>query len=281
MRSIPSGYAGLKTRTKRDALRISKNRCQSLSQILKGFVSLPDGWLPLLAYRAFDPGVSRAIRLEALKPHIPQLLEAHSLLQTCVQVSGSIRFYGDLPLEQAIYKEYKTELLSDRLYRRSKQIRLLQKTRYISDGLSLLDETTELHYRIKPSRSSSSLVERNHHAEIIDILVVVDDMSLASYVALGATHDAASVDPVYAKDVLQCPGLLVPIDLVSMILMSALHLAMPGVSIGSLEYHTYGQLYTGASLRICASQLSDQQVLIWAESSGYLIFRGVVRLISA
>ena len=221
------------------------------------------------------------MRLEALKPHIPELLEDRSLLQTCVQVSGSIRFYSDLPLEQAIRREYKTELLSDRLYRRSKQIRLLQMKRYISDGLCLVDEEIELHYRIKHSQSSSSLVERNHHAEMIDQPVVVDDVSLASYVTLGATHDPASVDSGYAREVMQSPGLLVPIDLLAMILMSALHLAMPGISVRSLDYHSYGQLYTGDTLRICASLLPDQQVLLWAEYSGHLIFRGVVGFVTS
>lgn len=280
MRRVPSGYAGLKSRTRRDTLSISKNHCQSLNKILSGFVSLPDGWLPPMAYQAFSPAVSRSIRLEALKPHIPELVEDHSLLQTCVQVSGSIRFFRDMPLEEAICREYNTELLSDRLYRRSKLIRLLQMTRYISDGKSLLDETIELHYRFKPSRSASSLVEVNHHATIIDQLVVVDDDSLASYAALGGRHDQASVDPVYAREVLQFPGLQVPVDFVTLILMSSLNQAMPGVTMRSLEYHTYGQFYSGDSLRICASELADQQVLIWAETGGKLIYRGVVWLMS-
>ncbi len=281
MRSIPSGYAGLKSRTRLDALSITRDDCQSLNKLLNSFVPLPNGWLPPMAYRAFSPAVSRAIRLEALKPHIPELAENHSLLQTCVQVSGSIRFYGDLPLEQEIRREYKTELLSDRLCRRSKQIRLVQMTRYISDGLCLVDERIELHYRIKPSQSSPSLVERNYHAEMIDQLMVVDDISLASYVALGFTYEPASVDLVHVREVLQGPGVLVPIDLVVMILMSALHLAMPDISVKSLEYHTYSQLYTGDSLRICASLLPDQQVLLWVECSGHLVFRGVVTLVTS
>lgn len=281
MRSIPSGYAGLKSRTRRDTVSISLNDCRALNKILNSFIPLPNGWMPLLALRTFFPAVTRAIQLEALKPHIPELVEDRSLLQACVQVSGSMRFYADMPLEQAIYREYKSELISDRLYRRSKQIRLLQKTRYTSDGLNLLDETAELHYRIKPSRTSSSLVERNHYAEIFDQLVVIDDVLLAEYVALSFTHDSTNVNPAYGNDLDQCSGRLVPIDLVAMILMSALHLAMSTIKVESLGYHTYGQVYTAASLRICASQLADQQVLVWAESGGNLIFRGVVRMITS
>ncbi len=275
MRRVPSGYAGLKSRTRLDAISISKNDCKSLNKILNSLVPLPYGWLPPMAYRAFSPAVSRSIRLEALKPHIPELAEDHSLLQTCVQVGGSIRFYGDLPLEQEISREYKTELLSDRLCRRSKQIRLLQKTRYMSDGLNLIEDVDELHYRIKLSRLTSGLVANNQSPTIIDQTLVLDDALLLNYVALGATHDRASVDLVYAKNVLLSPGLLVPIDLISLILMSALHLAIPGVTMTSLQYQTYGQLYTGNLLRICASQLADQQVLVWAETGGKLIYRGI------
>ena len=279
MRSIPSGYAGLKSRTRRETASISKKDCLALNKILKGFVPLSDGWLPPLAYRAFFPAVSRDIRLEALKSHIPELVEGNSLLQTCVEVRGLIRFYDEVTLENAVTKEYNTKLISDRLYQRSKQIRLLQKTRYIVDGLNLLDETIELHYRMKPSRSLSSLVERVHVADMIDQMIVIDDILLSDYVALCPADDVSNLNTACANGVEQSSCLLVPVDFLAMILMSALQVARPNVTVGSFEYNTYAQIYTTASLRICAAQLTAQQVLLWAESSGNIIFRGVAELV--
>ena len=280
MKPMLQGYAGLKSRKRRDLVNISQRKCQDLSRTIKRLIPIPDGWLPIIAYRALDTPVSRAVRLEALSPYIPELVRDDALSQTCVQAWGSIRFFGDLPLDCSTFKEYRTEFLSDCLDRNSKQIRLLQKTRYLSEDVCLINEVLELHYRIKPTVLPSSLVESNCRSNIFDRQLAVDEKALSEYLLIATSSDRASFDPVFATQTLQLPGLLVPIDFILLILISALHLEIPTARIYSLDYQTYGQFYTDNSSRICASFLSDKEVLMWAESDGYLKFRSVVKLSS-
>jgi hydroxyacyl-ACP dehydratase HTD2-like protein with hotdog domain len=106
----------------------------------------------------------------------------------------------------------------------------------------------------------------------------MDEMTLLSFMSLHAKPDRTSVDYDYATQALGCPGLVVPMDLIALLLIVLLGRAKPRSVINALDYHIFGQIFTGQSVRLCATALDQQSVLIWAKASGFLVYRGIVRL---
>jgi hypothetical protein len=67
-------------------------------------------------------------------------------------------------------------------------------------------------------------------------------------------------------------------DLIALLLIVLLGRAKPRSVINALDYHIFGQIFIGQSVSLCATALDQQSVLIWAKASGFLVYRGIVRL---
>lgn len=278
MALMDSGFAGLKTRIRRDSINVNDARLNALHRVLGQWIPGLSGQLTCLSYRVLFPALSRAEHLASLKARVPQLWDASSPLQSCIQIAGSLKLKGDLPDKDLIQRESASELLSDRLHRRTKQIRLRVRNRYLADTACFLTEIIELHYRLKPQLSGSTLFEAVHTPDLFDGTVRIDETSLFAYLSLQPTPERASIDYVYATQVLGCPGLLVPMDLVGLLLLNLCQQIRPELQIKSFDYHIYGQLYTRQPIRLCAAALNERQILMWADSEGYLLYRGVLKL---
>ena len=109
--------------------------------------------------------------------------------------------------------------------------------------------------------------------------MTITESALLNFVALQNTPERASVDPNYATQVLKCPGLLVPTDLIGILLLSHFKQKAPKTKISTIDYHVYGQLYTNQSVRFCGAIIDEDQVLLWAESTGFLLYRALVKTI--
>lgn len=270
-----SGFAGLITGVKFDIIETANERISAfnrvLSQLLPGLVSQST----CLTYRLIYPQLTRVEHLSSLAKLVPQLCDDNSRLQSCIQIAGSITVLGAPAEHGRLERESSSELLSDRLHRRSKQIRLRVRKRYLVDDACFIKETFELHYRLKPQLTPSTLVV-SLTPDIFDTKLSIDETGLFSYMAIQSNPDRASIDYVYATQTLGCPGLLVPIDLVGLLLLSLVQQKMPGRQVESFDYHVYGQLYTRQAIRLCATALGEQQIMVWAEFEGNLLYRGIL-----
>jgi hydroxyacyl-ACP dehydratase HTD2-like protein with hotdog domain len=274
---MDSGFAGLNSGIKCEIIESTNERINAfnrvISQLLPGLVRQTT----CLTYRVICPQLTRVEHLSSLAKLVPQLCDENSRLKSCIQISGSITIPGVLPVQGRLVRESSTELLSDRLHRRSKQIRLRVRNNYLVDEACLIKETFELHYRLKPQLTPSTLVV-SFNPDIFDTKLSIDETGLFSYMAIQSNPDRASIDYVYATQTLSCPGLLVPIDLVGLLLLALAQQKMPERQVESFEYHVYGQLYTRQVIRLCATALGERQILVWAEIDGNLVYRGVINL---
>lgn len=272
---MDSGFAGLNSGIKCDIIESTNERINAfnrvLSQMLPGLESQPT----CLTFRVICPQLTRVEHLSSLAKLVPQLADENSPLQSCIQISGSIMILGAIPQQGRLVRESSTELLSDRLHRRSKQIRLRVRNRYLADDACFIRETLELHYRRKPQLTSSTFVV-SFTPNIFDLKLSIDETALFSYMAIQSVHDRASIDYVYATQTLGCPGLLVPMDLVGLLLLSLVQKHLPELQVELFNYHVYGQLYTRQPTRLCAIAVDSMQILVWAESGGYLLYRGIL-----
>ncbi len=273
-----SGFAGLKTRIKRVSADISATQINALDRVLRQWIPGFSSQLTCLSYRVLFPALTRAEHLASLRTRVPPLHDDNSPLQSCIQIAGSINLSGALPEYGLIQRESASELLSDRLHRRTKQIRLRVRNRYLADSACFLDETLELHYRLKPQLSRSSLLQGEHTPDLFDYRLLVEEAALFAYMALLPAPERASIDYVYATQTLGCPGLLVPMDLVGLLLLNLHRQRNSEGLVKSFDFHVYGQLYTRQPIRLCATAVDAHQVLMWAESDGYLLYRGILNL---
>ena len=273
-----SGYGGLKTQIKRDGIDLNDSRLSSINRVLEQWIPGLSGQLTCMSYRVLFPALTRGEQLASLRIRLPQLYDENSPLQSCVQIGGSLKVLGDLPEHALVQRESVSELLSDRLHRRTKQIRLQTRSRYLADAACFIKESIEIHYRLKPPLICSGLLETEYSPDLFDCNLYIDETRLFSYMSLQLTPQRASIDYVYATQNLGCPGLLVPVDVVGLLLLSLCQQHLPERQCMSFDYHVYGQLYTRQPVRLCGAVIDGYKILMWAESEGYLLYRGILKL---
>lgn len=273
-----SGFAGLKTGIKSDSVDITDERLCGIDRALAKLIPELSSQITCLTYRIICPPLTRLEHLSSLASLVPKLCEDSSPLQSCIQIAGSIETLCPLPNQGRVVRESTSELLSDRLHRRSKQIRIRLRNSYLTDAACFINETIELHYRLKPQLAKSTLVVSVQAPNIFDTKLWIDETGLFAYMTLQLIPERASIDYLYATQTLGCPGLLVPMDLVGLLLLSLFQQHMPERQIESFDYHVYGQLYTRQPMRLCATAIDQRNVLMWAESEGCLLYRGVISL---
>lgn len=278
MFSKDSGLAGLKTLVRHDSIDLNDVRLSSINRVFEHWVPGLSGQLTCMSFRVLFPPLTRCDHLASLKIPMPQLYDESSPLQSSVEIGGSVKVLGDLPKHAFVQRETTTELLSDRLHRRTKQIRLQTRNRYLIDAACFIKESTEVHYRLKPPLRCSGLIEVVYFPDLFDRTLYIDETMLFAYMALQLTPQRASIDYVYATQMLGCPGLLIPVDVVGQLLLNLCQQHMPERRTKSFDYHVYGQLYTRQDVRLCASVVDEDQILMWAESDGYLLYRGLLKL---
>ena len=278
MFSKDSGFSGLKTRVRIDSIDFNCGRLSLLNRVLEQWIPSLSGQLSCLSIRVLFPSLSRSEHLACLKSHFPQIYDEGSSLQICVQISGSIKIFGDLPDHALVQRESVCELLSDRFHRRMKQIRLRTRNRYFEDSVCFFSEDVEIHYRVKPQLTGSTFIEGIYSPDLFDYKLCIDELGLFAYMAQQPTPQRSSIDYVYATQTLGCPGLLVPMDAVGLLLLNLCQQYMPNVKVTSFNYHVYGQLYTRQTIRLCATVINESQILTWAESDRYLLYHGVINL---
>ncbi len=278
MASRDSRLGRIKNKMSVQVVEINVDRIRSLHRLFAQLIPGISPEINCFTYRSLYAPLTRTEHLASLLPIVPQLCGEDSALKTCIQIAGSVNITSRLPVSGPIVRESFCEVDTERLHRRSKLISVTVYNRYLSDGSEYLTESTLLHYRLKPQLFGSSWVNAFQVPDLFDAILCVDESALRTFVSLQAFPERTSVDYEYATQTLGCPGLLIPMDLIGQLLLVLIGHAKPRKSIKSLNYHIYGQVFTGQSVRLCAKELDKQRVLIWAESNSFLLYRGILQL---
>ena len=279
MASRESRFSSLKTKIRAQVVEINDTRIKALHRVIGKLIPGVTPELNCLTYKSFYSPLTRSEHLASLIPIVPELCDELSPIQTCIQIGGSVKVTSELPVTGSLVRESFCEVDTERLHRRSKLIPLSLHNRYLAGGKEYLSESILLHYRLKPQLCGSTWIDTVHAPDLFDAMLCIDESALLSFVSLQAYADRTSIDYEYVTQTLGCPGLLVPMDLIGLFLLVLLGQKKPRREIKSLEYHIYGQIFTGQSVRLCATVLDSKKILLWAKSANYLIYRGIVHLV--
>jgi len=277
--SRDSRFISLKPKTRAQVVEVTDARINALHRVIAKLIPGITPQLNCFTYKSFYSPLTRSEHLASLMHIVPALCDELSPIQTCIEVNGSVKIAGELPVTGSLVRESYCEVDTERLHRRSKLIPVMVHNRYLAAGKEFLNESILLHYRLKPQLFGATWIDTVHAPDLFDVTLCLDESVLLSFVSLQAYAERTSFDYEYVTQTLGCPGLLVPMDLLGLLLLVLLGQKKPRRKIKWLEYHIYGQIFTGQPVRLCATVLDSNKILMWAESADYLIYRGIVHLV--